>query len=584
AFCYCGVAEFGAVLATCRDWKANVDFEAAWAAVYEHTQWADPGDVGGESLQSLIRRPFGEDAVGWRVDVLVADQQHRSGRVIAYDSALDAYLIRYSHAGRGSGEDSEEIWEAERMRWSVAMARNPSLAGRSRFHFTCPPEESWASRESRGSASIPRSLLSDDAPSPQHPSRRKMARMCLWGSWRAELKHNVERVPSRLVQRLDDHSDEVLFVAFSPCGTRLASCSRDCSTIVWGLCGGSGGEPPQFRREATLRHETSAIRAAWWPAATGGAEPAAGALSRQPSTVLLVTTEGASDGHAVQESTIEVWEVPPEGAPPKGAEDGSARCIFRKENQPYDIYAAIVEWPPRPLLQPGQEPRLCFLGGRGISFLGWPSGRFAQWLDVWPGPLGPGGEGCAEPGAPPLARLQVQCGVNYLHEVEAGPEAHGATLLALSGSHQRGNLCDELVRLDLSQARQAPPRGGELPAASADAPLEVPREVRACPERTLLSLKWSRSGDHVLLNTRPFVVGPGGRGGDGDARAAAEPRGLQRPPPDLSTSVELLVLDSVTLECVATFSGHFAFTTKESPFKIFLDDWWDLEFLASGDL
>ena len=48
--------------------------------------------------------------------------------------------------------------------------------------------------------------------------------------WKNEVKHNVESVPSHLVQCLKSHRDEVLYVAFSPCGTRLASCSRDYRT------------------------------------------------------------------------------------------------------------------------------------------------------------------------------------------------------------------------------------------------------------------------------------------------------------------------------------------------------------------
>merc|ERR1712060_198814 len=37
-----------------------------------------------------------------------------------------------------------------------------------------------------------------------------------------------------------------------------------------------------------------------------------------------------------------------------------------------------------------------------------------------------------------------------------------------------------------------------------------------------------------------------------------------------------------TMDILATFDGHFAFTTKESPFFIFTDDWQDTDFLARG--
>jgi len=55
-----------------------------------------------------------------------------------------------------------------------------------------------------------------------------------------------------------------------------------------------------------------------------------------------------------------------------------------------------------------------------------------------------------------------------------------------------------------------------------------------------------------------------------------------QPAPDLSTSMELLLVDSRTFDTVAVFDGHFAFTTKESPFLIFADEWADTDFLASG--
>merc|ERR1719337_369099 len=43
-----------------------------------------------------------------------------------------------------------------------------------------------------------------------------------------------------------------------------------------------------------------------------------------------------------------------------------------------------------------------------------------------------------------------------------------------------------------------------------------------------------------------------------------------------------MVLDAQSLETVGLFDGHFAFTTKESPFLIFTDEWGDSDFLASG--
>merc|ERR1712146_21190 len=46
--------------------------------------------------------------------------------------------------------------------------------------------------------------------------------------------------------------------------------------------------------------------------------------------------------------------------------------------------------------------------------------------------------------------------------------------------------------------------------------------------------------------------------------------------------MELLVLDSRSLDTLAAFDGHFAFTTKECPFNIFTDEWDESDFIASG--
>merc|ERR1712190_242581 len=93
---------------------------------------------------------------------------------------------------------------------------------------------------------------------------------------------------------------------------------------------------------------------------------------------------------------------------------------------------------------------------------------------------------------------------------------------------------------------------------------------------------WSKNGEFILLNTRPFVgsASHGSRATQTQHATLAEM--FRNPTPDLSTSVELLVLNSSTLDCVGLFDGHFAFTTKESPFLLFTDEWRDSDFLASG--
>jgi len=154
------------------------------------------------------------------------------------------------------------------------------------------------------------------------------------------------------------------------------------------------------------------------------------------------------------------------------------------------------------------------------------------------------------------------------------------------------HLCNEIGLIDLSSLH----RSGEDPGAilpeeetnsATPAVYDVDVQVNSMGERVVLSAKWNSAGNLILLNTRPYAHGgsSGSRASPRDqisnAQASFEDL-LLRPAPDLSTKMELLLLDVRTLDVVGLFDGHFAFTTKESPFLIFTDEWADSDFLASG--
>jgi len=560
-FQFCNVADLGACLAVSRGWHANGNSEPAWAAVYETTQRVDCGaGAGGTSqeLRALIERPFGDRAVGWRVAVLhqeVGDEHFAEGHVTAYNAATDAYLVSYE----GDDGTSVEVWEEERMGWSAAMERNPALAGRSRFNFVAPPGDTWP--QFPPSAGCGRHAREGGSTSSSSLLR--------FGSWKEELKHNSRHAPSRLVQRITEHEDEVLYVAFSPCGSRLASCSRDRRTIIFRQSHGEGPHP-YFVKEVELEHATAACCATWWPSA--------------PYTKVLVMTEDTSYNVMLGESAIELWEVLPtssEGVADGRVAEATARCLFRQRNYPFDIYTAIIAWPPKnAAIEPGvaDQDRLCFLSGHHL----WRESatRHIQGLDIWPGPAHP-----AFQGGVPVARLRVECGVNYLHGLEAGTEEMEGKLLALTGSTHHGHLCDELVLLDLCLAWERHDQGQDQ-VFGLSPTYVVHTETKSMGPRIILSARWSRRSDRILVNTRPYAsraASLAGCGGDGTESVQQEVDMLhQGPSPDLSTSIELLLLDARTMECLGTFDGHFAFTTKECPFKIYPEEWGDLDFLASG--
>jgi WD40 repeat protein len=144
------------------------------------------------------------------------------------------------------------------------------------------------------------------------------------------------------------------------------------------------------------------------------------------------------------------------------------------------------------------------------------------------------------------------------------------------------HLCDEIGIIDLTQLQQrVAAEYEEVSVPQYDAPVQV----RSMGSRVVLSAKWNQRGDLIILNTRPYVrhvADPRSTSVQGTAPHASFEDLLQRPAPDLSTSMELLVLDARTTELMGVFGGHFAFTTKESPFLIFTDEWIDSDFLASG--
>jgi len=217
---------------------------------------------------------------------------------------------------------------------------------------------------------------------------------------------------------------------------------------------------------------------------------------------------------------------------------------------------------------------------------------------VWPGPRHPsfrtgqehvGGAGRAgnsvgQRALVPLVRLRLQGDMNYLHCLEVGPGKQSSRILAMTGSTP--HLCDEIGIINLSKLEPHVEPGAEE-GENAIPQYDAPVQVRAMGGRVVLSAKWNQHGDLLLLNTRPYVRSASSNPGSPINRRA--PVGqpsfedlLSRPAPDLSTSMQLLLLDSTSLDMIGFFDGHFAFTTKESPFLIFTDEWENSDFLASG--
>eukprot|EP00930_Biecheleria_cincta_P040198 TRINITY_DN27561_c0_g1_i2.p1 TRINITY_DN27561_c0_g1~~TRINITY_DN27561_c0_g1_i2.p1 ORF type:complete len:737 (-),score=118.66 TRINITY_DN27561_c0_g1_i2:74-2284(-) len=633
-FSFCSVQDLGACLAVDRHWLAVADSHHVWADAYDRTQRVDdssaPSGEGG--LRSLIERPFGEDAVGWHVSVLVEDgsERYSSGHIVAYSAETDMYLVAYDPDSGTPGTEAPRMsWEQERRKRTPAMRHNPSLAGKSRFSFLTPPSHLpgllGGSIGVRNASSLS-SCLSSPGISSEYSYQDEAFRERRNGrsSWKQELRHNVLNAPSRFLARLDQHTDEVLFVVFSPCGSRLASCSRDLRTVIFRIRTTDGDlAETKFELEAVFVHQTAPCRAMWWPI--------------PPYNMVAVSTEDAG----WQVSKVEIWQIGVsdqglEREDSAGSSQGSteggedqlpsgenARCVFQCHNRPFDIYAAIFPWPPalddrESVATEDPYSRLCFLAGWAVLR---ENEHYVQWLNVWPGPRHPSfregfkgpvtGTGMLAP--KPLARLRLEGEMNYLHCLEVGPaDSSGRQqILAMTGSTP--HLCNEIGLIDL----QGLQRRGDGPEATAgheaqSAPppvYDVAVQVFSMGERVVLSAKWNTAGDLILLNTRPYAHSQAAGSSSssssttrssrhaasfgeaaGRARQASPDRRstasfedlLLRPAPDLSTRMELLLVDAQSLSIVGVFDGHFAFTTKESPFLIFTDEWAETDFVASG--
>lgn len=359
-------------------------------------------------------------------------------------------------------------------------------------------------------------------------------------------------------QRMELHGDEVLFVAFSPCGTRLASCSRDRRTLIHRLRHSKNTNSAStentcwFEPESRCDHSTAACKAAWWPV--------------EPYTQLVISTEDTAYHGFHGASTIEVWRTQALDADVQLQTSihqvPAATRIFAQRTQPFDIHTAFIPWPPWEYVgksQSEQAAALCFLSGVTVTHE--ISGNCIQWLEVWSAPT-------QQPHRT-VAQLCVRCGVNYLHGLQAGSGEHAHEMLALTGSTPQ--LCDELAWMDLTKIT----RRGDTKV------YDVNLITMRLGDRLLLCAKWSQDGGSILLNTRPFVPSSNKTASqNGDERLTLDEI-WNRPPPDLSTTVELMILDSKTFECTCTLDGHYAFTTKACPFNIFPDDW-DEDFVASG--
>jgi WD40 repeat protein len=112
-------------------------------------------------------------------------------------------------------------------------------------------------------------------------------------------------VPQVLITQIRDHCDEVLDAAFSPDGTKLATCSRDLRTLIYEVT----GDDWAFNLRASFTHRTAPCRICW----------------HDDNQRLVICTEESSGDPFGGRSTAEMWHV-------------SGDLLFTLPSRPFDVH------------------------------------------------------------------------------------------------------------------------------------------------------------------------------------------------------------------------------------------------------
>mmetsp|Transcript_26766 Transcript_26766/g.76415 ORF Transcript_26766/g.76415 Transcript_26766/m.76415 type:complete len:584 (-) Transcript_26766:284-2035(-) len=460
------------------------------------------------------------EVVGLRVSVFHPELDAcLCGTVGGYRPGTNEYPLR-SDAPR-PGDRAREARERG-ARGEGAARSEPKLAARSRIDFLRMAREQVPAAADQAAVEA----ASFHVPGASSTAGAGRSRPHRFPTWREEVRHVAAHTPSRVLARLQDHSDEVLFASFSPCGTRLATSSRDRTTCIYGF--GQDGQPAL---DSVIQHSSAVAHVQWCP--------------YPELDCIAVSTDGPYP-------MAEVWNV------------GKHECLLRVLSPVRDVFASIVRWP---------TGGLALLASGAISV----GDEYTQELCVYAlPPRAPtpeqaaharrGGRGGRPLGPPPLARLVLRGTANYFHCPEPASRAGGleGRFAALTGT---GSLqCDAVALFDLPSAEGAAglPWGAEVELAPRT------REMRGY---AVLSARWAQSGRLLLVNARPRVEAGGGSRAQG---------GLRQPAPMLRMGLELLVLDGLTLDTLSVVGGHRAFTAAQAPFILHADAWADADIVASG--
>lgn len=565
SFGYLSIQDLGKVSQTCGVLRTEVADDFLWRQLYPttftHAKDAIPVDV-----QSLVNRPYRRNSVGWSVSVLhLGTDTWLTGIVLEYRNEL--FLVHYDL-------DDREEWERETMTGGAWFT-----AGKLRIRFLSPP----------GGVSEP-SLIETKRSRPRAPSvadeldtqlgtsvdsrqRRKRPlnnpsplaspRVCVTSncaphspgshSWRCEAFRDRMMAPTRLLSELKAHTDEVLCVAFSTKGDRLASCSRDGSTRIF------------LVTDAEHVEETVAIHHA------PGSVPCRVSWSSDDS-MLLVSTEARNGNIFDYDAHVVVFD------------SKSGKRLIERTNIPFDVCAA---WIPDTHV---------FVHGESLTVS--PRGTYHQALALWD-----------MDAQRVLGRFHFRfSGEAFIHLIQVSPD--GQLLAVTCGV---GDALSDTVRIvripditPLLESRgsfeirvprskftaellmqNADLNGRRILNAQSVAASKLISVASPCSDAdsvvpsffcggAVLGLAWSKDSRRFYTNTRLYLSCVGASCGDEVPASTLTDR------PDLDNTLEIQEWAIEGNDLVSRMKGAHGFTTKDCPFYLFLAESPCGDYIASG--
>ena len=524
--------------------------DAVWKELYPST-FTRAREAIPEEIQNLVNRPYRRNCIGWSVSVLqVSSSLWLTGVVMDYRNEL--FLVKYDL-------DGSQIWEKE-----TSTSGPWFTAGKLRLRFLSAPrtnEKRPLPRDFEETISFvpkPRNhlrVIHDDCDSVSGdstvadsfslsipPSPLGSPTACICGdatahSWRCEMYRDRIRAPTKLFARLEGHSDEVLSVAFSNAGDRLASCSRDGTSRI-------SFTPSAVAPPVVIQHERGDVpcRVVWSP----------------DDSLILACTEAKNGNIFDYDAQVSCFD----------SETGAR--LFSRPNIPFDVCA---QWIPNTRI---------FIHGESLTIS--PRGTYHQSLALFD---------CDTNQV--VGRFHFRfISEAFIHLIQVSPD--GQFLAVTCGIGDALSDTVRIVRIPTAASFEIRVPRAKFDAstllASATTPIELaPGLVASTPVAKLLAiaepcsdgdivvpsfycagavlgLAWSKNSRTFYTNTRVYVH--------------STERLTERP--DLDNTLEIQAWN-IADECGSPFrrmKGAHGFTTKDCPFYLFLAESPCGEYIASG--